>query len=94
MVVPVTSSVPLTVTSLNVEEPLEAVTLPVRSPVTSPATLPVTLPVKLPVTLPVTVPVIPVLAVTVVNVPAAGVAPPMTTPSAVPPLISADAKVA
>ena len=74
--------------------PVDAVTLPVKSPVTLPVTLPVRLPVTLPVTLPVSAPVMPALALTVVKLPAARVVPPITTLSAVPPLMSAEASVA
>ena len=75
------SNEPLMVTSVKVEEPVDAVTLPVKLPVT----LPITLPVTPPVTLPVRLPVKPELADTVVNAPLEAVVPPIGVLLIVPP---------
>ena len=83
------SKLPLITTLLNVEDPLEAVTLPVTSPVTPPVTAPVRLPVTLPDTLPVRSPEKPVEAATVRPVMFSGVVPPITLLLIVPPDIVA-----
>ena len=85
---------PLIVTSLKEDVPVDAVTFPVKLPVTFPVTLPVKLPVTLPVTAPVRPPTKPTVAVTVVPVTACAEDPPITAPSIVPALISAEAIVA
>ena len=87
-------SVPLMVTSLNVDEPVLAVTLPVTSPVTLPVIVPVAVrlsKVDVPagaVTLPARSPVKPLFAVAVVKVAVSGAVAPIIVPSMLPPSIS------
>ena len=87
-------NVPLMVTSLNVEDPVLAVTLPVISPETLPVIVPVAVrlsKVDVPVdavTLPARSPVKPLFAVAVVKVAVSGVVAPIIVPSIVPPSIS------